>query len=133
MDLQARACRIQGRALSRLVADVRTEARRKWLAGAAELAASDEEARRRRSRTAHAMQLVFDREVGAASVELKYELSLGDPWPTGVLEVLVGVDEPVGRRALGGFRQVPTAALLRAAIKRVDASTQRGTMSRYSR
>jgi hypothetical protein len=119
-ELQAHACRVQARLFCYMKRP--PGARRAWVAGATEFAATDAEAQRRCCRTARALLLLLDREVEAAEVELRYTLPLGDPWPTGVLKRLVGVAESDGIRVLQVFRgRVPTATMLG---KRVDASTK---------
>lgn len=133
VDLQAHACRVQARSLLRSANDIKL-ARRLWAAGAAELAATEPEAQRTRSRTAHALVLVFDRELDAARVEQHYALSLGNLWPTGVLTELVDVADTDGRRVLRSFKgRVPTAGTLRAALNRLDASRRRTTLTRQIR
>lgn len=117
--IQAHACRVQARALNRLTVSIRS-ARGLWLAGAADVAATESEARRRCGRTVDRLKKVFDRELTAASMELRYDLLHGDPWPTGVLEELNGVDAPTGRRAIAAFgSRVPSASQLRALVVRL--------------
>lgn len=117
IDVQAHACRIQARALSRSCA-ARIE-RRQWLMGAAKVAATEPESRRRCGRTMDVIKKVLDRELAAAVVEQRYDLLHGDPWPTGVLRALDGVAEADGRRMLATFGgRVPSASRLRALTKR---------------
>ncbi len=124
-DLQSWACRVQARMFVRshsthppaglaqiAVAGERGD-RRSWTTGVLSEVSSHD------SRSPHALRLLLERELAAASVELSLELPLDHPWPTSTLEPLNGLSEFDARQVVASLRgRTPTAAVVRRAMRR---------------